>query len=208
MKKNKYRSKPKIHKRVGESKFCNMKKLTALLAIFAVLFYSNLFAGMHEHLIQDNLNAASTNNEITETSLNMLENSNRENKLLISFGLGASYAGLGARAQYFLGNKTAIQGGVGYVPSHGGWVLITGGVKLYHPDKNYYFNLQLGGVGSYYDRDANPTEGRAIGTSFLFGYDWFFSEKIGINIAGGGTYIFTGIQTIVPSFDLGLIIKL
>jgi hypothetical protein len=188
-----------------------MERNILLLTIFYAMICLNLKAETFGNVANVSMNDRSETFANIEPSAISKDNNIRKESFILSLGVGASYSGWGARVQYFLGeNKiVALQGGVGYTPGHGGWILASGGVKLYHRDKNYYVNAQFGGVGSYYDRDANPTTGRLIGASFLIGYDWFFANNLGLNFAGGGTFAFIGSQNSVisPMIDLGLIYK-
>lgn len=139
------------------------------------------------------------------------------NYLSIAAGWGNSYGGLGLSMQYLSpGNlKFGIHGGAGYLPLGAAPAfLYSGGLKIYFWDF-LYADLQFGSFGTYYKiYQQSPyeppvsVEGILYGPGLLAGYDWFFSDHCGINIAAGASYdIGEYLKDFQFAFDLGFVYR-
>lgn len=139
------------------------------------------------------------------------------NYLSVAAGSGNSYGGLGLALQYLSPGslKFGIHAGAGYLPF--GAVptfLYAGGLKIYFWDY-LYADLQFGSFGTYYKSyQQSPyeppvsVEGILYGPGLLLGYDWFFSDHFGINMAAGASYdIGEYLKDFELALDLGLIYR-
>ncbi|MBP7508692.1 MAG: hypothetical protein KA807_12800 [Prolixibacteraceae bacterium] len=134
--------------------------------------------------------------------------------LSIAAGVGNSYGGVGLSLQYLTSGsiKFGIHGGVGYFPIGDENFFYSGGVKLYV--WNYlYSDLQFGRFGVYRKTNFDPINGNVTdysilyGPSLLFGYDWFFSDHVGLNVAAGASYDIDVYKKITYALDLGIIVR-
>ena len=141
----------------------------------------------------------------------------------LAMGYGNSYGGFGLRLQYVTPGqiRAGIHGGAGYFPWNGGMLHASGGIQLYFW-KNLYADAQFGMFGTYRFISnivgTTTTEKKALyGPGILLGYDFFFNEKFGLNLAAGLSYNVHDIslyegdsasRKIYPRVDLGFVIKL
>ncbi|MBN1187435.1 MAG: hypothetical protein JXB49_34485 [Bacteroidales bacterium] len=136
------------------------------------------------------------------------------NYFSVAVGAGNSYGGLGLSLQYLMpGNmRLGIHGGAGYFPLEGENYFFNGGIKLYFWDY-IYSDLQFGRFGIYSKSYFDPYIGYITdysimyGPSLLIGYDWYFSDHFGLNVAGGASYDINVYKNITYALDLGFIVR-
>jgi len=152
----------------------------------------------------------------TTSKLERKQTRKQGNYLSIAAGGGNSYGGLGLSLQYTTpGNiRFGIHGGAGYFPL-GGYptFLYAGGVKLYFWDY-LYLDAQFGSFGTYqkiYWISAYETTsegGILYGPGLLLGYDWFFGDHVGVNVAAGASYdIGEYLQDFEFALDFGIVFR-
>lgn len=163
-----------------------------------------------------------TSKDNQQNYLNQNENPEIDltNYTSISLGYGNSYGGLGARLQHKFSNL-AIHAGCGYFPAPIEFadpaILLSGGLKIYLPNNQLYFDAQFGSFGiyaeeqyDYYD-DYETRQETLYGPSLLFGGDWMIGDNIGLNGALGVSYNLVDVEwidcTILLALDLGFYIK-
>jgi len=138
----------------------------------------------------------------------------QDNYFSVAVGAGNSYGGLGLSLQYLMpGNlRLGIHGGAGYFPINGDNYFFNGGIKLYFWDY-LYSDLQFGRFGvyseTYYDQYIGYITDSSImyGPSLLIGYDWYFADHFGLNLAAGASYDIDVYKNITYALDLGLIFR-
>jgi len=137
------------------------------------------------------------------------------NYFSIGLGGGTNYGGLGLELQYMTPGKMrlGIHGGAGYLPFGGDpSFLYSGGVKLYFWDY-LYSDLQYGTFGVYGEVYINPFGSSfseyslMYGPSLLIGYDWYFSDHFGLNVAIGGSYDLNVYKDFTIAGGLGFIFR-
>jgi hypothetical protein len=134
----------------------------------------------------------------------------------IAAGGGNSYGGLGLSLQYLSrGNmRLGIHGGAGYLPiGVEPAILYAGGVKFYFWDL-LYADLQFGCFGTYYKTywlnlyETASEGGLLFGPSLLLGYDWYFGDHFGINMAAGASYdIGEYLKDFTVAVDFGFVFR-
>lgn len=162
-----------------------------------------------------------TSEDNQQNYLNQTKSENDfKNYTSISLGYGNSYGGLGARLQHKF-NKLAIHAGCGYFPAPIEFadpaILFSGGLKLYLPNNQLYFDVQFGSFGIYAEEQYDYYGGyetrqeTLYGPSLLFGGDWMIGDNIGLNGALGASYNSVEMEwidiTILLAIDLGFYIK-
>ena len=111
----------------------------------------------------------------------------KSNYALISVGHGISYgSSWGARLGFVSGSKVrmGINGSIGIFKEH---VQYAVGLRC-HVYKQWNLALQYGTNGYIYNENDGEFMYLQNGVSFLLGYDWFFSEYVGIAWGIGGFY--------------------
>jgi hypothetical protein len=132
----------------------------------------------------------------------------------VALGFGQSYGGLGLRFQGRIGRTLGVgyHGGLGmFLPLRGygvstlGVVFFSVGAKFFWY-RAWYLDVQYGSVGRYQTGSGSAT---VYGPSFLIGGDWFFNDRVGLNVAAGVAINATVKyeQLAAPTFDLGFLFK-
>jgi hypothetical protein len=159
-----------------------------------------------------------------------LSSETRRNSLYFGLGYGAGYGGFGTNLTLKI-NSIALSGGIGYFPAeliasahyaeidylHGS-ILYSGGLKFFIGRKqNWYFDAQYGAIGVYAQRysygsgNHYTTQRTLYGLSGLFGFDLFFNQFVGLNMAAGISRIYSstpGLDTnYTIALNLGLLIR-
>lgn len=128
----------------------------------------------------------------------------------VSLGYGTSYGGYGVQSGiYFTPNKKiGVNVGVG---NYFGDVFISGGLKSYVWN-TLYLNAKYGYFGRVYffeyDEFSEVVEYKKylIGPGLFIGYDWFISNRIGLNIGCGLNYDYRFKKEIHYAIDVGVFI--
>lgn len=112
----------------------------------------------------------------------------------LAVGYGTSYGGTGLRFQYVTQGgqddfRLGIHGGVGYLIGNPSGVLYSAGVNFFLYDY-LFLNLQFGAFGKWEYSFFNGfsgfyDSGTIFGPSFQLGYDIYFTDNFGLNIASG-----------------------
>lgn len=112
----------------------------------------------------------------------------------LSVGYGTSYGGTGLKFQYVTRGdqddfRVGIHGGVGYLIGNPSGFLYSAGVNFFLYDY-LFLNLQFGAFGKWEFSANNGFQsfydsGTIFGPTFQLGYDIFFTDNFGLNIASG-----------------------
>lgn len=172
---------------------------------------TEVFMVIYENGIRVKFTSLNTGKNAEEPKVTVLPKVYDGNYFLIGCGVGPSYGFIGVQAQARFGG---LQGfgfhfGLGIIPIPFLFLpMISTGVK-YYPYKDLYINAQLRTVSyqTEYLFDLRPS----FGASFLIGNNFYWGDNIGfgLNPAFGFTYRFDNNyeNKVVPTFDLGLIIR-
>lgn len=166
-----------------------------------------------ERTVSSTIDQKSVTQKPTELNTQQIKQSRYQgNYFSIGLGGGNSYGGFGLELQYMTPGKMklGIHGGAGYLPFGGDpSFLYSGGIKLYF--WNYlYLDLQFGAFGVYGKVNSNSSLNEyslMYGPSLLIGYDWYFSNHFGLNVAVGGSYDLDVYKNFTIAADLGFIFR-